>query len=124
MPAPAVILPMQVKASLGNCNFQAASNGMACLLATVKSNSKSSPSVSAASKGGFVGLSALDASLAARLGGNSADPAMAGKLETYARQYLTPESRKVVDRAISTIKTRIETRARLKPALTAWFAGK
>jgi aminopeptidase N len=60
----------------------------------------------------------------ARLGGNSADPAMATKLDAYATQYLTPESRKVVDRAIATIKTRIETRARLKPALTAWFAGK
>ncbi|MEJ7925391.1 M1 family metallopeptidase [Sphingobium sp. AN641] len=60
----------------------------------------------------------------ARLGGNSADPAMVGKLDAYATQYLTPESRKVVDRAISTIKTRIETRARLKPALTAWFAGR
>ncbi|MET0370591.1 MAG: M1 family metallopeptidase, partial [Sphingobium sp.] len=52
----------------------------------------------------------------ARLGGNSADPAMVTKLDAYATQYLTPESRKVVDRAISAIKTRIETRARLKPA--------
>jgi aminopeptidase N len=59
----------------------------------------------------------------ARLGGNSADPAMATKLDAYATQYLTPESRKVVDRAIATIKTRIETRARLKPALSAWFLG-
>lgn len=58
----------------------------------------------------------------ARLGGGSADPAMAVKLDAYATQYLTPESRKVVDRSISAIKTRIETRARLKPALTAWFA--
>lgn len=60
----------------------------------------------------------------ARLGGGSADPAMVTKLDAYANQYLTPESRKVVDRAIAAIKTRIETRARLKPALTAWFAGK
>ncbi|UZW54821.1 M1 family metallopeptidase [Sphingobium sp. JS3065] len=60
----------------------------------------------------------------ARLGGNSADPAMATKLDAYATQYLTPESRKVVDRSIAAIKTRIETRARLKPALTAWFASK
>lgn len=60
----------------------------------------------------------------ARLGGNSADPVMATKLDAYASQYLTPESRKVVDRSISAIKTRIETRQRLKPALTAWFAKK
>ncbi|MBH1991852.1 MAG: M1 family metallopeptidase [Sphingomonadaceae bacterium] len=60
----------------------------------------------------------------ARLGGGSADPAMATKLDAYATQYLTPESRKVVDRSISAIKTRVETRARVKPALTAWFAAK
>jgi aminopeptidase N len=60
----------------------------------------------------------------ARLGGNSADPAMVTKLDGYATQYLTPESRKVVDRSIAAIKTRIETRARLKPALTQWFAKK
>ena len=29
----------------------------------------------------------------ARLGGGSADPAMAAKLDAYATQYLTPESR-------------------------------
>ena len=60
----------------------------------------------------------------ARLGGGSADPAMATKLDSYASQHLTPESRKVVDRSISAIKTRIETRARLKPALINWFARK
>ena len=60
----------------------------------------------------------------ARLGGGSADPAMATKLDAYATQHLTPESRKVVDRSISAIKTRIETRARLKPALISWFALK
>ena len=60
----------------------------------------------------------------ARLGGGSADPAMATKLDGYASQHLTPESRKVVDRSISAIKTRIETRARLKPALINWFARK
>lgn len=60
----------------------------------------------------------------ARLGGGSADPAMAQKLDAYATQYLTSESRKVVDRAIAGINTRIETRARLKPALQGWFAAK
>ncbi|MEC3910163.1 M1 family metallopeptidase [Sphingobium sp. CR2-8] len=60
----------------------------------------------------------------ARLGSGSADPAMATKLDAYATQYLTPQSRKVVDRSISAIKTRIETRTRLKAPVTAWFAGK
>jgi aminopeptidase N len=60
----------------------------------------------------------------ARLGGGSADPAMATKLDAYATQYLTPESRKVVDRSIAAIKTRIETRTRLKAPLAAWFAAK
>ncbi len=60
----------------------------------------------------------------ARLGGGSADPAMATKLDAYATQYLTPESRKVVDRSISAIKTRIETRSRLQAPLTAWFAAR
>ena len=59
----------------------------------------------------------------ARLGGGSADPAMAAKLDAYAAQYLTPESRKVVDRAIAAIKTRVETRQRLKAPLAAWFAA-
>ncbi len=60
----------------------------------------------------------------ARLGGGSADPAMAKKLDAYATQYLTPESRKVVDRSIAAINTRIATRARVKPEAKAWFAKK
>ena len=58
----------------------------------------------------------------ARLGSGSADPAMAQKLDAYATQYLTPESRKVVDRAIAAIRARAETRARLKPEVSAWLA--
>jgi aminopeptidase N len=57
-----------------------------------------------------------------RIAGNSADPATVGKLEAYATQHLTPESRAVIDRAISAIQSRIETRARLKPELQAWLA--
>lgn len=72
---------------------------------------------------GLIDVSARSQALA-RLGGGSADPAMATKLDAYSTQYLTPESRKVVDRAIAAINTRIETRTRLKPALTAWFAKK
>ena len=59
-----------------------------------------------------------------RLGGGSADPTMVTKLDAYATEYLTPESRKVIDRSIAAIKTRIETRGRLKAPLAAWFAGK
>nr|WP_184078651.1 M1 family aminopeptidase [Sphingobium subterraneum] len=57
----------------------------------------------------------------ARLGGGSADPAMATKLDAYATQYLTAESRKVVDRAIASIKVRAATRQRLKPEILAWL---
>jgi aminopeptidase N len=49
---------------------------------------------------------------------------MATKLDAYATQYLTPESRKVIDRSIAAIKTRIETRERVKTPLAAWFAKK
>lgn len=59
----------------------------------------------------------------ARLGGRSADPAMAAKLDAYAAQYLTPESRKVTDRAIAAIKARAATWARLKPEVLAWLTG-
>ncbi|MGD9810642.1 MAG: M1 family metallopeptidase [Sphingobium sp.] len=60
----------------------------------------------------------------ARLGGGSADLAMADKLDSYASTYLTPESRKVTDRSIAAIKARAATRARLKPEIAAWLAKK
>jgi aminopeptidase N len=60
----------------------------------------------------------------ARLGNTSADPAMAQKLDAYATQYLTPDSRNIVDRTIAAIKARAETRARLKPDVAAWMAKK
>lgn len=60
----------------------------------------------------------------ARLGGNSADLAMADKLNAYADRYLTPESRKVIDRAIAAIRTRVVTWARLKPEIIAWLDAK
>ncbi len=60
----------------------------------------------------------------ARLGGGSADPAMADKLAVYADQYLTPESRKVTDRAIAAVRARADTRARLKPEIVAWLDAK
>ena len=60
----------------------------------------------------------------ARLGSSSADLAMADKLNAYADRYLTPESRKVIDRAIAAIKTRVVTWARLKPEIIAWLSAK
>lgn len=59
-----------------------------------------------------------------RLGGGSADPAMAEKLDSYADQYLTVESRKTTDRAIAAIKARAAARARLKPEVAAWLDAK
>ncbi|MGE4409905.1 MAG: M1 family metallopeptidase [Sphingobium sp.] len=60
----------------------------------------------------------------ARLGGGSSDLAMADKLNAYADQYLTPESRKVADRSIAAIKARVATWARLKPEIAAWLDGR
>lgn len=57
----------------------------------------------------------------ARLGSGSADLAMADKLATYADRHLTPESRKVTDRAIAAIRARAGARARLKPEIVAWL---
>lgn len=59
-----------------------------------------------------------------RLGGGSADPAMAEKLDAYADQYLTAESRKTTDRAIAAIRARAAARARLKPEVAAWLDTK
>ncbi|MCB2014019.1 MAG: M1 family metallopeptidase [Sphingobium sp.] len=59
-----------------------------------------------------------------RLGGGSADLAMADKLNAYADQYLTPESRKVTDRSIAAIKARAATRARVKPEIVSWLDKK
>ncbi|WP_336962273.1 M1 family metallopeptidase [Sphingobium aquiterrae] len=58
-----------------------------------------------------------------RIASASADPATIARLEAYAKEHLTPESRAVIDRTISSIQTRIETRTRLKPELQAWLAG-
>lgn len=60
----------------------------------------------------------------ARLGGSSADPAMAEKLDDYATKYLTPESRKVIDRSITAIRARYVTRTRLRPEILAWLDQK
>ncbi|MBP6029916.1 MAG: M1 family metallopeptidase [Sphingobium sp.] len=59
-----------------------------------------------------------------RLGGGSADSAMADKLSAYADAHLTADSRKTTDRAIAAIRTRAATRARLKPEVAAWLDAK
>ena len=55
---------MQLKARAGNCFFQASIRGTASREATVKSSSKSSPSVNAASNGGLAEALALAARFA------------------------------------------------------------
>ena len=57
----------------------------------------------------------------ARLGGGSDDPAMVTKLDGYATSYLTPQSRSVIDRAIASVKGRIATKARMRPAIAEWL---
>jgi ERAP1-like C-terminal domain len=57
----------------------------------------------------------------AQLGSGSEDFAMPIKLEAYAQKYLTTESRKPVDQAITTIKTRIKTRPRVKAQIGEWL---
>ena len=54
---------------------------------------------------------------------NSADPAMIGKLENYAQQFMTPQSRKPADISISTIRDRIRVRQTRLPEITQWLAA-
>ena len=54
----------------------------------------------------------------------SEDPAMAAKLDAYAKSDLTPESRKTVDEAIAAINTRLLTRPRVKAGVVKWLDGK
>ena len=54
----------------------------------------------------------------------SEDPAMAAKLDAYAKSDLTPESRKTVDEAIAAINTRLLTRPRVKAGVAKWLDGK
>ena len=60
----------------------------------------------------------------AQLANGSEDPAMPAKLDAYAKQYLTAESRKPVDQAITTINTRIKTRPRIKAQIGEWLDNK
>src|SRR3546814_14099099 len=55
----------------------------------------------------------------ARLAEGSRNVAMPSKLEAYAQQHLTPQSRKPIDQAIAKLQERIETRERIKSGVTA-----
>src|SRR5258706_9989177 len=72
-PAPSIIFPMQVSRRSENAVFHASNKRTASPAATVNSNSKSSPSVKAASKGGLFDDSWRAWSLAARLMGMASE---------------------------------------------------
>ncbi|MFS0850723.1 M1 family metallopeptidase [Novosphingobium panipatense] len=58
----------------------------------------------------------------ARLSATSADPAMAGKLDAYAKQRLAAGSRRPVDEAIAKIQDRIKVAQTRLPEVDAWLA--
>jgi aminopeptidase N len=51
----------------------------------------------------------------------SRDPAMPATLDAYAKKHLTPSSRKTVDQAIASIRTRIATEPRIKTGVVDWL---
>jgi aminopeptidase N len=55
---------------------------------------------------------------------SSSDPAMIGKLETFASQHMTPESRRPADMAIASIRDRARIRETRLPEITRWFEAK
>ena len=57
------------------------------------------------------------------LAAGSADEATIARLEDYAREHMTPESRAPADRAIASIHDRIRVRREQLPAITAWLAS-
>jgi aminopeptidase N len=57
----------------------------------------------------------------ARLAGTSSNPAMVGKLQSYAQASLAPSSRGDVDAAIAAIQDRIKTNAARLPEIDAWL---
>ena len=58
------------------------------------------------------------------LGGGSADPAMVGKLEDFAKRHLNPQARGRVDVAIAAIRDRIRVRSTRLPDITRWLEKK
>ncbi|MFC0203925.1 M1 family metallopeptidase [Novosphingobium soli] len=57
-----------------------------------------------------------------RLGQGSADPAMVGKLDAYAKAHLTADTRRPVDEAIAKIEDRIKVGQTRMPEVDAWLA--
>lgn len=58
------------------------------------------------------------------LGNGSSDPAMVGKLNSYAAAHLKPESRKPVEQAIVAIQTRITSQPRIRSEVNSWLDAK
>jgi aminopeptidase N len=55
------------------------------------------------------------------LGGRSADPAMIGKLQAYAKQYLPADAQGDTKTAIASIEYRIKVRSKRLPEIDAWL---
>jgi aminopeptidase N len=57
-----------------------------------------------------------------RLGSYSADPAMVGKLQNYAKQHLTADATGDTKTAIASVEYRIKVRSKRLPQIDAWLA--
>jgi aminopeptidase N len=57
-----------------------------------------------------------------RLGSFSADPAMVGKLQAYAKQHLTADATGDTKTAIASVEYRIKVRSKRLPQIDAWLA--
>lgn len=55
---------------------------------------------------------------------SSSDPATVAKLESYAKAYLAPESRKPVEQAIAAIQTRVKSEPRIRDGVNEWLDSK
>jgi aminopeptidase N len=58
------------------------------------------------------------------LAAGSADRATIAKLQDYATRYMTPESRRPADQAISSIQDRVRVRETRLPDITRWLEAK
>ena len=56
------------------------------------------------------------------LGGSSADPAMIGKLQAYAKRYLSADAQGDTKTAVAAIEYRIKVRSKRLPQIDAWLA--
>lgn len=60
----------------------------------------------------------------ARLGGSSNNAATPAKLDAYAKEHLTPTSRKPVDQTINSIETRLKTDPVVRQGVAEWLDKK